>query len=169
MAKKKIYKLFPDPSAPELRVEEGLANKLNGKSVYHLSPNELFNGQVDYVANWNQFYRVGNSAFALIADAWEHCEEMYYALSENNIEFPGVMASNVAFCIINPLQIIHPANGSTPIFDLTNAGTIFRLANYPLEEVFCLEGITVPDDEIKRAYETHGFKGLIFEEIWSET
>jgi hypothetical protein len=37
----------------------------------------------------------------------------------------------------------------------------------PPQEVFCLEGIAVPNDEIKRACEIHGFTGLIFEEVWS--
>lgn len=164
---KRIHRIIPSPSAPELILEGGIAEKLVGESVAPLSPDEPFIGHLKRVEAWNQFYRVGTNAFALSEDAWEHCEPMYYALCENSIEFPSVANRNGDFRIIHPLQFLPPSDNPSQVCDLTYAGTIFRMQGRPPEEVFCLEGIAVPNDEIKRAYEIYGFKGLIFEEVWS--
>lgn len=163
---KRIYRIVPDPSAPELVLEGGIAEKLVGESVVPLSPNKPFVGHITRIANWTQFYRVGTNAFALSEEAWDNCDQMYYALRENSIEFPAVRTADANFAIIHPLQFLPPSDDPSQICDLTYAGSIFRLPSSPPQEVFCLEGMAVPGDEIKHACEKHGFIGLIFEEVW---
>jgi len=165
---KKIYRILPDPSSPELFLKGGITEKLIGESVASLSPNNPFMGRVEHHAPWNQFYRVGSAAFALAEEAWDNCEQMYYALHENNIEFPAVRTAAGYFVVIHPLQFLPPSDDPSQIGDLTYASTIFRIRNRPAQEVFCLEGTAVPNDEIKRAYEIYGFTGLLFEEVWSD-
>lgn len=164
---RRIHRIIPDPSAPELTLEGGIAEKLVGESVAPLSPAKPFIGHVGRIEGWNQFYRVGTHAFALSEAAWIHCEQMYYALRENHIEFPAVETASGYFVVIHPLQFLPPSDDSSQICDLTYANTIFRIRSRPPQEVFCLEGIPVPNDEIKRACEIYGFTGLIFEEVWS--
>jgi hypothetical protein len=164
---KKIYRIIPDPSAPELILEGGLAERLVGESVTRLSPDRPFEGHVERLADWNQFYRVGTNAFALSEAAWDNCEQMYYALRENSIEFPAVRTASGDFAVIHPLQFLPQSHDPSQLCDLTYASTIFRIRSRPPLEVFCLEGIAVPNDEIKRACDIYGFTGLIFEEVWS--
>lgn len=162
-----IYRIIPDPFAPELILEGGVADKLVGESVAPLSPDKPFVGHIERVAGWNQFYRVGANAFALSEDAWDNCEQMYYALRENSIEFPAVRTASGDFAVIHPLQFLPPSDDPSQICDLTYASTIFRIRSRPPQDVFCPEGIAIPNDEIKRAREIYGFTGLIFEEVWS--
>jgi len=164
----KIYRIIPDPTAPELVLEDGLTERLIGDSVIPLSPNAPFKGSVERLVDWTQFYRIGSHAFALSEEAWEQCEAMYYALRENSIEFPAVRTAVGDFAIIHPLQFLPPSEDPSQICDLKYAGSIFRIQSRPPQEVFCLEGLAVPDDEIRHVYKAYGFTGLLFEEVWCE-
>jgi len=164
---KRIYRIVPAPSAPELILEGGLAEKLVGESVIDFSPDESFRGHVSNLGDWTQFYRVGTDAFAISEEAWENCMDMYYAITENNIELLSVVADGSDFRVIHPRQFLPPSEDPKQICDLTYAGSIFRIEGRPPQEVYCLEGLAVADDEFKHCYEKFGFTGLIFEEVWS--
>jgi hypothetical protein len=163
-----IYKVIPSESAPELILDESIREKLIGESIACLSPDKPFMGRIAEHREWTQFYRVDGCAFALSELVWDHCEELYYALRENSIEFPAVRTPSGDFAIIHPLQVLPPTDDPLHICDLTYAGSIFRIHGRPLDEVYCLAGLANPEDEIKHLYEKYGFTGLRFEKVWSE-
>lgn len=163
----KIYKIVPESSAPELFLEDGLGVDYVGKSLIELSPNDAFKGEVTRIAEWTQFYRVGFNAFALLEAAWEHCMEMYYVITENDIELLSVEAAAGDFRIIHPRQFLGAVDNQSLICDLTYASALFRIQNRDPREIFCLEGMPVRENEFKFTYERFGFTGLSFEEIWS--
>lgn len=162
---KKIYKIVPDPSAPELVLENGVAEKLAGESVARLSPDKPFVGHVERLSDWTQFYRVGTNAFAVSEEAW-NCEDMYYNIAENNVELLAVKAGSAYFIVIYPMQFLPPSEDPSQICDLTYVNALFRIQSRPPQEVFCFEGMANPDNEFKHTYEKFGFTGLIFEEVW---
>jgi hypothetical protein len=46
--------------------------------------------------------------------------------------------------------------------------TLFKIPETAASEVLCVEGIKDPEDEFKAQVEASGFKGLMFEKLWSD-
>ena len=164
---KTIYRITPSGDAPELIIEQGISNNLDGKPIADRWPNEPFKGEVAKICDWRQFYRVGKNGFALSEAVWEECEDMYYTITENYIELLSVMAGGFDLRVIYALDVLKASNVPTELCDLTYASSLFRIEGQPMEQVFCLEGMT-QGNEFKQFYDLYGFKGLKFEEVWSE-
>ncbi|MEN3943397.1 hypothetical protein WJU23_19000 [Prosthecobacter sp. SYSU 5D2] len=163
-----IYKVLPDPLAPELILDGSVAEQLLGESVIHLSPDKSFQGKVSEVKEWKQFYRVGSNAFAISEQAWVHCMEMYYVITENDLELLSVQAGGNAFRVIHPRDVLPPSDDPSKICDMRYIGCLFRIESRPHQDIYCYEGMAVPDNEFKHCYDKHGFTGLLFEEVWTD-
>ena len=165
---KKIYKITPEVQAPELTIFGINEEILVGESLIGLSSEKSFEGSVNQLSEWNQFYRVGNDAFAITEEAWENCMDMYYTIIENDVELLSVVANGQDFRVIHPRQFLPSSNSPDEICDLTYVNALFRIENRLPREVFCFEGMSVQGNEFKYNYDQFSFKGLSFEEVWSE-
>lgn len=91
--------------------------------------------------------------------------EMYYVITENDVELLSVEADEVDLRIINPRQILPASEDPNFLCDMRYVNSLFRIQG-KLSEVFCFEGLAVADNEFKHCYEKFGFSGLVFEEVW---
>ena len=163
---KTIYKITPKPDAPELILDPELSNMLTGQPLSQISPDKPFSGKITDLKNWNEFYRIGKNGFTISEEAWNHCMEMYYVITENAIELLSVRAGNTDLRIINPLQIIPRSTSSDQLCNMENINSLFRLKSNSDSGIFCFEGLPVPENEFKHCYEKFGFHGLTFEKAW---
>lgn len=139
----------------------------DGAPRARLSINKEFAARPDSVCPWQQIYAVAPGCFALSEEAWEECEVMYYVLSMGR-ELLAAGDAEYFFRIYNSLEFAPPSDDSARPFDLGSFyAPIFRLRGRDPTELYCLSGTQVPGDEFKFCYDQFGFRGFVFEEVWS--
>lgn len=112
------------------------------------------------------FYRFAPGALVVRADALD-CDDFYYVTRDGNEPLP-LRCGDVWFEVINIVDSIGPPDeGSAPCAVDQYYAALFRLEGRAGSEVFCVRGVNHPANEFKSVYETHGFTGLRFVEIWS--
>lgn len=170
---KRLYRIGFSPGCPKLAITlpgaGSIVEAFDGQPLASLSPDEPFVGTVERECSWSQLYACGEDAVAFTDAAWESSEDMYYVFSIGGCEILGAQAGDTWFSIINALDFAPRARTAAEPFDVSSSfyAPIFRIHDRP-RQIFCLEGTPVPGDEFKHAYDTHGFQGLTFQEVWSE-
>jgi hypothetical protein len=169
---KRVFEIHVSSDAPTLYIKGPAEHanafaELTGKSMIELSPKRPFRGKLSEIQPWNQFYRVAPGGFAISEEAWKQCMDMYYVVTNNNVELLSVAAEGVDMRIIHPRQFVEPSSDLGRPCDLKYANQLFRIRGQPVTRVFCIEGTEVPGDEFRYTYDKFGFKGLEFREIWS--
>ena len=92
--------------------------------------------------------------------------DMYYVITENDVELLSVEANGIDLRIINPRQVLSSSRDPSSFCDLRYVNSLFRVEGRSLREVYCFEGMVVAANEFKHCYEEFGFSGLKFEEVW---
>jgi len=170
---KGIYRITACRDAASLSIDDNEPyarrfEEFTGESLIELSPNDSFRGQVSDVRAWNAFYRIAPGGMAISEEAWLHCMDMYYVITENDVELLSVQTNVGDMRIVNPREYLPVSSDPSIPCDLKYANTLFRIEGRPRTDIYCLEGLAVPDNEFKYYYEKFGFSGLEFELIWSE-
>jgi hypothetical protein len=166
-----VYRIHVDPKAPSLTVTSHDLGVFDGRRKSPLSPKKSFVGTVaKKPASNKQFYSLSprrEGVFVIPEDAWEESDEMYYCC-EMGTELLSVTTKAADFRAINPVESMKPPKkGDAPVpVDDSFDYPIFRITGRDPTHLFCMSGVAVAEDEFKYIYDTQGFRGLIFEEIW---
>jgi len=95
------------------------------------------------------------------------CMDVYYVLAFAE-EHIWMTDGDREFTAVNPLEYLPPpARGTAPCVVDRHYMPLFRIAAMQPTELFTATGFLVPENEFKPVYEMNGFKGLIFEPVWS--
>lgn len=170
---KRVFQIQVSSDAPQLFVTEPTEHvkafeELRGESMIHLSPTKPFRGKLSEARDWNQFYRVAPGGFAISEEAWKRCMDMYYVVTNNNVELLSVVTEEgLDMRIIHPRQFLEPSSDPNRPCDLRYANQLFRIRGQPVTNLFCIEGTEVSGDEFRFTYDKFGFRGLEFREIRS--
>lgn len=171
---KRLFQVTISPQSPQLLIvpEASYANQfqsLPGSPRAQLSLENCFRVEKLPQFSWKQILQIAPGGFAFSAEAWEACEDMYYILKSGS-ELLAAQNEDQYYIIVNPLDFASPAKLPNEPFDL-NGGfntPIFRIPGHSVTDLFCLTGTGLLGDEFKRCYESFGFLGLEFTEVWSE-
>lgn len=110
------------------------------------------------------FYRFAPGALVVREDAFD-CDDFYYLTRDGNEPLP-LKCGDVWFEVINIVDTIGPpGEGSAPCAVDQYYSALFRLEGRGAE-VFCVSGVSHPANEFKSVYESYGFTGLSFVEVW---
>lgn len=165
-----IYRVRVDPEAPAVTILSPEAGVFDGAEKNPLSPADGFIGELGSPpAVAKQFYRVlpePDGVFALSSEGVVECDDMYYCLTSYTERLP-IWTEHTVFEALNAPHRIDPPKGRGGQWRAHEiAPGLFRIEGRDPRHVFCATGIEVAGNEFKHIYDEHGFRGLVFEEVW---
>jgi hypothetical protein len=165
-----IYRVRVDPEAPAVTILSPEAGVFDGAEKTPLSPADGFIGELGSPpAVAKQFYRVlpePDGIFALSSEGVVECDDMYYCLTYYTERLP-IWTEHTVLEALNAPHRIEPPKGRGGQWRAHEiAQGLFRIEGRDPRHVFCASGIEAAGDEFKHIYDEHGFRGLIFEEVW---
>jgi len=113
-----------------------------------------------------QFYSFAPGVLVADCAGVNEVSKMYYAMLGN--ELLSMRGDRKTFIGIHPIDALPvPSQGTAPCVVDQFYAPVFRIAGQSPLDIFCVAGFGIQGDEFKHIYDTNGYRGLAFEEVWA--